>query len=178
MLQRLAALLIATVVLFGVPVFAGEYYYSDEDAYWEYWDSDPPYKVKIPSNASAYVETKWGGRTILEVVLGSGGPKLIVGTLPTADVDQAWSRLSAPWVATADSSRTSTSSQIQTDMGLTAQFRVLTAEFQSGPSAIVRMVAFTKDGKTAYLMFVGNASQYAGTAQQQWLKAVHSFIWR
>ncbi len=43
---------------------------------------------------------------------------------------------------------------------------------------MIRMVAFTRDGRTAYLMFVGKESDYTGNIRQYWLRAVNSFRWR
>lgn len=179
MVKPVSILLFAALLALGVTASAGEYYYYDaDDRYWEYWDGDPPYKVLIPANARMYYETDWAGRTSLQVNMGDKGPQIVIGTLPTTDVNQAWSALSAKWAATANSARTTTNSEIQTDMGLTAAFRVLSAQSNTGPDAMVRMVAFRKGNGLVYLMFIGNSSQYGGEYQQHWLKAVHSFIWR
>ena len=179
MVKRACLVLIAAFVALSAAASAGEYYYYDaDDRYWEYWDGDPAFKVLIPANAYYYVETVWAGRTSLQINLGEKGPQIVIGSLPTTDVNQAWSALSARWAATANSARTTTNSEIQTDMGLTAAFRVLSAQSNTGPDAMVRWVAFRKGNGLVYLMFIGNVSQYSGEYQQHWLKAVHSFIWR
>lgn len=179
MVYRVSLLLLVALLAWGAVALAGEYYYYDQDErYWEYWDGDPQYKVLIPANARNYVETDWAGRTSLQVTLGEKGPHLVIGTLPTSDPDKAWSALTARWAAAAQTARTTTKSEIETDMGLTGAFRVLTANSGSGGDAIVRMVAFRKGNSLAYLLFIGNASQYRGDVQQHWLRAVHSFIWR
>jgi len=179
MMKRVSLLLFVALLTWGAAASAGEYYYyNDDERYWEYWDGQPPFKVLIPANARSYVESDWGGRTTLTVNMGEKGPQLVIGTLPTTDVNQAWNALSAKWAATANTARTTTNNEIQTDMGLTAAFRVLSAQSNSGPDAMVRMVAFRKGNGLVYMLFIGNASQYGGDFQQHWLKAVHSFVWR
>jgi len=179
MVYRVLLSLFVALFAFCGAASAGQYYYYDADSrYWEYWDGDPPFKVLIPANAPNYLETSWGGRTVLQVALGENGPHIVIGTLPTNDVGRAWNALSASWAAMVENARTTTSNEIRTDMGLTAAFRVLTGESRSGPTSMVRMVAFRQGNSLAYLLFIGNSSQYSGAFQQHWLKAVHSFIWR
>lgn len=176
--MRVVVWTLLLVLALSVGAVAGEYYLSDEDRYWWYWDGSPNYEVLIPSSAYAYVQVDWAGTTSLEVALGEKGPLLVAGTMPGTDVDRAWNALSARWAAAVESSRTTTNSTIETDNGLTARFRVLEANPSGGPKAIVRMVAFEKGGRLAYLAFIGNEEDYAGDARQYWLRAVHSFDWR
>ena len=171
-------MVLVVLVSLGGVAWAGEYYLSDNDAYWWYWDGQPNYEVLIPSAAFAYVQLDWGGTSSLEVALDQDGPLLIIGTLPGTDVNRAWNALSARYSAAVTNARTTTDSTIETEMGLQARFKVLEGSSQGGPDALVRMVAFVRDGRTAFLMFVGNKRDYAGNAQQYWLRAVHSFNWR
>lgn len=157
---------------------AGEYYLSDEPGYWWYWDGRPNYEVLIPSNAFSYVQVDWSGQTSLYVTLKDKGPLLIVGTAPGTNVQNLWQSLTAPWAHLLSNSRTSENSEITTDQGLRARFMVLSGSASGGPAAMIRMVAFTRDGRTAYLLFVGNEREYAGDLRQYWLRAVHSFRWR
>lgn len=180
MLKRISVVILVAIFAWSLAASAAQkyYVYEPDDRYWEYWDGDPPFKVLVPARATLYAETDWAGRSTLQVFMAEGGPQLVIGTLPTTDVNQAWSALAAKWAATANSARTTNNSEIETDMGLKAAFRVLQAQSNTGPDAMVRMVAFRKGNGLVYLMFVGNTSQYSGAYQQHWLKAVHSFIWR
>ncbi len=166
------------VLVMSVGASAGEYYLSDEAGYWWYWDGSPDYEVLIPSSAYAYVQVDWAGSTSLEVALGEKGPLLIAGTMPTTDVDKAWNAISSRWAASVGRSSTTTNSSIETEKGLQARFRVLEGSPNGDKKGIVRMVAFVKDGRLAYLAFVGNESEYDGNVRQYWLRAVHSFDWR
>lgn len=177
MLLRILVVLFLLVTLAG-GALAGEYYLSDQDAYWWYWDGSPDYEVLVPSKAYAYVQVDWGGQTFLQMAIDKKGPLLVVGTLPSDDVEDAWSALSARWAAAATNAKTTTKSTLETEQGLKAEFRLLEAKSQGNPNALVRMVAFKKGGRLAYLMFVGNDDQYTGDAKQYWLRAVHSFKWR
>lgn len=168
----------ALLIVLSATAFAGEYYLSDEDGYWWYWDGSPAYEVKIPATAFAYVQVEWGGATSLEVALGEKGPLLLIGTLPGTDVNRAWNAISGRWAASVENSRMTNDSTITTDQGLSARFRVLEGSAPGGPNAMVRMVMFTRGNRTAYLAFVGNASSYAGAVREHWLKAVHTFNWR
>ena len=172
---RWALACLALCVLAAPYAAAGELYRYDGDAnYWWYVDGPPDFEVLIPSDRAAinWVEIDWGGSTSMQVVIADGGPMLVIGTLPTTDAAAAWNALSAPWSARVQSARTTTNSQITTDQGLNARFFVL-----EGGGSMVRMVAFTRTGRLAYLMFVGKSAEYSGDARQYWLRAVHSFRW-
>lgn len=176
-----AGVALALMIVAGSSAFAaGEFYLSDEDAYWWYWDGRPDYEVLIPSSAYAYVQTDWSGRNSLRLALADGGPLLVIGTLPHTDARAAFDALSAPWKFSLGSSQITTNDQqITTDQGLAARFFVLQGrESQNSPSSIVRMVAFTREGQLAYLLFIGKESDYSGNYRQYWLRAVHSFRWR
>lgn len=175
--RRLRPVLVCCALLLLLPAAAaaGELYRYDGDPnYWWYVDGSPRFEVLIPSDRSAinWVEIDWGGSTSMQVVIGEGGPMIVVGTLPTTDAAAAWNALSAPWAARTQSARTTTNSQITTDQGLNARFFVL-----EGGGNMVRMVAFTRSGRLAYLLFVGKSADYSGSARQHWLRAVHSFRW-
>lgn len=176
--MRNSVMVMMLVLALSGIAMAGEYYESEFAGYWWYWDGDPAYEVLVPSNALAYIETEWAGTNSLQVVIAEKGPHLIAGTMPGTDVNKLWNAISAPWAATAESSRTTTDSSITTDQGLRAVVKVLEGRTPNQPTGMVRTVVFTKDGRMAYLMFVGNTGDYSGDAQQYWLRAVHSFSWR
>jgi hypothetical protein len=168
----------ALILLLAPAALAGEYYLSDEDAYWWYWDGTPNYEVLIPSRGFSYVQVDWSGQTTLYVTLKDKGPLLIVGTAPGTDVQKLWQAMTAPWAHLLNNPRTTQDTEITTDQGLRARFLVLSGSASGGPAAMIRLVAFTREGRTAYLMFVGNEREYAGDLRQYWLRAVHSFRWR
>lgn len=176
--MRVSAIVFALVLALSSMTAAGEYYLSDVPNYWWYWDGEPNYEVLIPSTAYAYVQVDWAGSTSLEVSLDEKGPLLLIGTMPGTDVNKLWNALSARWAASVESSRVTTDSTITTEQGLQARFKVLEGRAPGKPNGMVRTVVFTKDGRMAYLTFVGNASDYSGDFQQYWLRAVHSFAWR
>lgn len=168
------------------PGFAGEYYLSDEPSYWWYWDGSPDFEVLIPAsrpNAGAsaqfaYLQSSLAGHTTLQISLGTGGPLMMIGTLPQTDPNAIFDALTAPWKASLRQSRKSTDSTIQTEQGLSARFMVLQGSGPSGPPAMIRMVAFRRGERSAYLLFVGDEASYAGDIRQYWIRAVNSFRWR
>lgn len=166
------------VLSLGGPVFGAEYYVSDESAYWWWVDGNPQYEVKVPSNAYAYPQVRVGGATILQVPLKeSGGPLIVIGNMPGNNPQSAFQSLTGLWAASLRNTRTTENSVITTERGLRPRFMVLTGTGEGSTRGMVRMVAFTKDNRIAYLLFVGEEKDYAGDARQIWLKAVHSFSW-
>ena len=133
----------ALILLLAPAALAGEYYLSDEDAYWWYWDGTPNYEVLIPSRGFSYVQVDWSGQTTLYVTLKDKGPLLIVGTAPGTDVQKLWQAMTAPWAHLLNNPRTTQDTEITTDQGLRARFLVLSGSASGGPAAMIRLVAFT-----------------------------------
>lgn len=169
-----AVLLIACIS--GVAAAATFYYYDEDPQYYWFWDGPPAFEVLVPAKPSFYVETEWAGHSITQFFFGETGPVILIGTMAGTDTSKAWEAVSGMWAGLSASSRNVSNSTITTDQGLQARFRVL--ESGTNPNGMVRMVAFTHEGRTAYLAFIGNQSDYTGNVQQYWLRAVHSFNWR
>jgi len=178
MAKRILAALILMLTASAAAAAGELYIYDDDPQYWWYWSGTPNYEVLVPSNRSYYLDQEWSGHTYVMIPLRDGGPHLFIGTVPGTDTARLWQALSAPWALPLRSSRVTEDTQITTSQGLRARFWVMTGTMQDGSSAMIRMVAFTRDGRTAYLMFVGKESDYTGNIRQYWLRAVNSFRWR
>lgn len=167
------------ILAVSATAWAGQLYvYEDDPQYWWYWGSNPDYEVLVPSNRSYYLDQEWSGHASVDIPLRDGGPHLYVGTAPGSNWQQLWQALTAPWTYPLRNSRIIEDSEITTSQGLKARFRVLTGATQEGPNAMIRMVIFTRDNRSAYLLFVGKESEYSGDLRQYWLRAVNSFRWR
>jgi len=178
MLKRIVVAL-GLVLVASITALAGQLYiYEDDPGYWWYWAGSPDYEVLVPANRPYYLDQEWSGHTFVEIPLRDGGPLLFIGTAPGTNFQQLWQALTASWSFPLRSSRVTEDSQITTNQGLRAHFRVMTGTTQEGSTAMIRMVAFTRDGRSAYLLFVGKESEYTGDLRQYWLRAVNSFRWR
>lgn len=179
MKQRLITMILVGLLggLFSQAAFAGEWYLNPDDpAYWWYLDGEPRYEVLVPANLDFYVEYEWSGHRYLHIMLGDNGPHLYAGTAPGTNVQSLWQSLTAPWTLPLRNPRVVENSEITTSKGLRARFMVLSGSGQGG-AAMIRMVAFTRNERTAYLLWVGNEKEYTGDVRQFWLRAVNSFSW-
>lgn len=180
MKRTLYALLLVGLLggLLSVPAWAGEWYLNPEDpTYWWYVDGDPRYEVLVPADLDFYVEYQWSNHRFVHIMLRDNGPHLFVGSAPGTDVQSLWQSLTAPWTMPLRNSRVTENSEITTSRGIRASFRVLSGTNQAGQAAMIRMVAFTREGRTSYLMWVGLERDYTGDLRQFWLRAVNSFSW-
>lgn len=160
------------------PAVAGEWYLNPDDPkYWWYLDGNPRYEVLVPADLDFYVEYEWSGHRYLHIMLGDNGPHLFVGSAPGTNVQNLWQSLTAPWTLPLRNPRVVENSEITTSKGLRARFMVLSGSNQSGAAAMIRMVAFTRDSRTSYLLWVGQEREYTGDIRQFWLRAVNSFSW-
>lgn len=163
---------------FASSAWAGEWYLNPEDpTYWWFVDGDPRYEVLVPADLDFYVEYEWSNHRFVHIMLRNNGPHLFVGSAPGTDVQALWQSLTAPWSMPLRNPRVVENSEITTSRGVRARFMVLSGSNQQGAAAMIRMVAFTKDGRTSYLMWVGLEREYTGDLRQFWLRAVNSFGW-
>lgn len=171
--------LVALSVTFVVTASCGAAWYaSDEKAYLWFVDGTPEYEVKLPSTPYSYMESLWAGATHLKVTLAERGlPHIMVGQIPKTDPAMLFKSLTSQFTLSLANVQTIEDRNITTERGLTARFMALSGTGDQSFRGMIRMVAFTKDESTVYLMFVGEAKDYAGAYQQMWLKAVHSFSW-
>lgn len=166
------------VCLLSTSALAGEWYLNPDDPkYWWYLAGTPRYEVLVPADLDYYVEHEWSGHSNLHIMLGEKGPHLFVGSAPGTDVQSLWQALTAPWAFSLRNTRVVENSEITTSRGVRARFMVMSGSTQAGTAAMIRMVAFTRENRTSYLLFSGLEREYTGDVRQFWLRAVNSFNW-
>ncbi|HHT28570.1 MAG TPA: hypothetical protein GXZ82_15205 [Firmicutes bacterium] len=160
---------------------AGQYWLSESEAYWWYWDDNPDYQVMIPSRVEGrtYNSINIFGVRSLDLTLRPNGPVIRISTINQVQGGYAAVRdgVIKRWQPAAAFKVTS-DSVITTRQGIRANFFVATGKTGTGESAMIRGVVYTKGNSVVVLELLCNEKDYADETKTQWIEVVNTFNWR
>lgn len=175
---------VAVLLVFGLAggVFAqtwGEFYRHDDNRYWWFRDRDATFEVALPANPAYAIQKDLFGERHMELVLNGSDAFMQLAAWPggASEAERARQMITGRWSHVLKDVKVTENRTIRTNQNLDAHFTVVQGQTPDGKTAMVRTVLFTAGGRSAYLVWTGLTTDYAGTWQQAWIEAVNSFSW-
>lgn len=180
MRRHLIIALVLATLFASAPVYAGQFWKSDDSAYWWYWDDAPRIELLVPADLKVYAQHKIFGESLLDINLSDNGPVLRVACV--SKMRGGWTALkqmsTARWQHILSDIKIASEKDYTSEQGIPFKFIEATGTLPSGKVGMIRLAAFFKDQDVAYVELFCESKEYTGNVKNHWMKAIHTLKWR
>lgn len=180
MRKHIAIVLVLATLLVSGPVYASQFWKSQDSTYWWYWEEAPKVELLVPANLKVYAQHEIFGESLLDINLSDNGPLLRIACVPKQR--GGWATLkqmaTARWQHVLSDIKITSEKNYTNEQGVPFQFIEATGTMPSGKVGMIRLAAFFKGQDVVYVELFCESKEYTGNVKTYWMKAIHSLKWR